>query len=148
MGSRKKQAKAAAKDARERAYELKDQAREVAGHGGDALKGFAEETTAAAKEFASKTRDAAKDLVDQIDKAAKGATQEKKKSRKVLKMTLAIGAGIAVFTNERTRKAISSVINRSKGMSDQPEVWRPDTKATPNGGSATTTAAGIAEETS
>ena len=147
MGSRRKEAKQAAQAAREKALELKDQAREVAGHSGEALKGFAEETSAAAKEFASKTKDAAKELVDTIEKAAKGATEEKKKGRRVLKTTLAIGAGFAVFSNERARSAIRSVINRSKASSDQPEVWRPNAPATPNGGGAKTVA-GIAEETS
>lgn len=135
---RKKEAKKAAQEARERALELKDQAKEVAGHSSEAL-----------KEFAAKTKDAAKELVDSIEKAAKDASgEEPKKSRKVLKMTLAIGAGIAVFSNERVRDAIKSVIGRSKEGSDEPEVWRPDSRPTPNGGSAKTTAAGIAEETS
>ena len=148
MGSRKKEAKKAAQDARERAHELKDQAREVAGHSGEALKGFADQTSVAAKEFASKTKDAAKELVDSIEKAAKGATEEKKKSRRVLKTTLALAAGLAMFSNERVRNAIKSLMNRTQAGSDQPEVWRPSAPATPNGGSAKTTVAGIAEETS
>lgn len=138
---RRKQAKAAAEEARERATELRDQAKEVAGHSGEALKAFA-----------SKTKDAAKELVDSIEKAAKEAGAEpepKRKGRRVLKMTLAIGAGIAVFSNEKARDAIRSVIARAKsGATDEPEVWRPDTTPTPNGGSARSTAAGIAEESS
>ena len=139
MGSKKKEAKKAAEDAREKAHELKEQAREVAGLSGEAL-----------KEFASKTKDAAKELVDQIEKAAKesGIKEEPKKSRKVLKATLAIGAGIAVLSNEKAREAIKSVISRAKGGSDQPEVWRPDARPAHNGDQKKTTASSIAEETS
>jgi hypothetical protein len=143
MGRRKdakKEAKKAAHDAKDRAIEIRDQAKEVAGQSGEAL-----------KEFASKTKDAAKELVDSIEKAAKNASvvEEQKKGRKVLKATLAIGAGVAVLTNEKARETIKSVISRSKASGDQPEVWRPDARPTVNGGSsASTTAAGIAEETS
>ena len=147
MGRRKdakKEAKRAAAEAKERALLVKDQAREVAGQSGEAL-----------KEFASKTKDAAKELVDTIEKAAKSAAHEvnepePSKSRKVLKATLAIGAGVAVLSNEKARDAIRNVINRSKANSDAPEIWRPDTRPTTNGntGSAAQTAAGIAEESS
>lgn len=142
----RKQRKAAAKDARERASELKEQAREVAGHSGEALKGFADVTGAAAKEFAGKTRDAAKDLVEEIEKAAKNVGQEEpKRGRRVLKMTLAIGAGIALFTNDRVRRAVSSVIRRESGGPDAPEIWRPETSASGDGKQQ---AKAIAEETS
>ena len=135
------------KQAANRAAEIKEQAREVAGQSGDALKGFAEQTGTAAKEFASKTRDAAKDLVDQIEHAAKGvAHEEPKRSRRVLKLTLAVGAGIALFANERARNAISSLLRRQRGA-EPPEVWRPDARTTTTDGEARTAAA-IAEETS
>jgi hypothetical protein len=142
MGRRKdakQEAKRVASDAKERALEIKDQA-----------KGVAEESGEALKEFASKTKDAAKELVDSIEKAAKHAniTEEKRKSRKVLKATLAVGAGVAVLSNEKARDAIRNVINRSKGSTDAPEIWRPDARPTVNGGSAAQTTAGIAEETS
>ena len=121
------------KEAANKATELKDQAREVAGQSGEALKGFAEQTGSAAKEFASKTRDAAKDLVDQIESAAKGVAQEEpKRSRRLLKTTLAIGVGVALFTNERVRNAISSILGRGQG-SEPPEVWRPDARVTTDG---------------
>ncbi len=66
----------------------------------------------------------------------------------MLKSTLAVAAGVAVLSNEKAREAIKSVIGRAKSEGATPEVWRPDTRPTPNGGSAPTTAAGIAEETS
>lgn len=122
------------KDVKERANEIKDQAREVAGQSGEALKEFASHTGVAAKEFATKASEAAKELVEQIEKAAKGVTEEEpKKSRRLLKLTLAIGAGMAVATNERARSAISRVLNRNSSRTDQPEVWRPESV---NGGSA------------
>jgi polyhydroxyalkanoate synthesis regulator phasin len=124
------------KDVKERANEIKDQAKEVAGQSGEALKDFAAQTGNAAKEFASKASDAAKELVDSIEKAAKGVTEEEepRRGRRLLKLTLAIGAGAFVFTNERARKAISSVIKRGgPARSDQPEIWRPES---PNGGNA------------
>lgn len=135
------------KEAANRATEIKEQAREVAGQSGEALKGFAEQTGSAAKEFATKTRDAAKELVDQIESAAKGVAQEEpKRSRRLLKTTLAIGVGVALFTNERVRGAISSLVRRQRG--DQaPEVWRPDARVTTGDGEARTAAA-IAEESS
>jgi hypothetical protein len=134
------------KEAAKRAAEIKDQAREVAGHSGEALKGFAEQTGSAAKEFASKTRDAAKELVEEIESAAKGvAHEEPKRGRRLLKTTLAIGVGVALFTNERVRNAISSVLRRGQG-SEPPEVWRPDARVTTDGEART--AAAIAEETS
>ena len=148
MRGRKKEAKKAAQDARERAVELKDQAKEVAGQSGEALNAFAHETGAAAKDFAVKAREAAKELVEAIDKAAKGVTEpEPRKRRKVLKATLAIAAGFAVLSNEKTRAAISSVIKKSTGGGDTPEIWRPETPAT-TATNSQKTAAAIAEETS
>lgn len=135
------------KEATKRANEIRDQAREVAGHGGEALKAFAEETGVAAKDFAGKAKEAAKEFVDAIEKAAKSAGEpEPKRGRKFLKLVLAIGAGIAIFSNERARSAISSVLGRSADKSDQPEVWRPEPSKSANGGNAT--AAAIAEESS
>lgn len=113
-----------------RVEELRDQAREMAGHSGDALKEFAESTGAAAKEFAGKARDAAKDLVESIDKASKGVeAEEPRRGRRLLKATIAIGAGVAIFANERVREAVGSAIRRTRGSS-VPDVWRPE----PSGG--------------
>lgn len=110
----------------ERASELKDQAKEVAGQSSEAL-----------KDFASKTKDAAKELLETIEQAAKEAqaeTQPKKKSRRFVKTVLAIGAGVAVFTNERARNAIKSVLNRGgTDEESQPDVWRPQQTTTGNG---------------
>jgi hypothetical protein len=131
MGRRKKAA--------ERAAEIKDQAKAVAGEGSEALKDFASHTGTAAKEFANKAGEAAKEFVESIEKAAKSATQEEepKKGRRFLKLTLAIGAAAFVATNESARKAIKSLINRgSSTSSDQPEIWRPEAPQSGNGGSA------------
>jgi hypothetical protein len=136
------------KEATNRANELREQAREKAEHGGEALKAFAEETGVAAKDFAGKAKEAAKEFVDAIEKAAKsaGETPEPKRGRKFLKLIFAVGAGIAIFSNDRARSALSSVLGRSADKSDQPEVWRPEPSTSTNGGNAT--AAAIAEETS
>jgi hypothetical protein len=143
---RRKDAKRAAGDARERAVELKDQAKEVAGQSTEALKDFADQTGTAAKEFANKARDAAKELVEQIDKAAKGVTDtEPRRGRKFLKAVLALGAGIAVLSNERARNTIKQLIGRANSDANTPEIWRP---TGPNGGNPAKTAATIAEETS
>ncbi len=132
MGRRKKAA--------ERVEEIKDQARAVAGEGSEALKDFAAQTGTAAKEFANKAGEAAKELALSIEKAAKGVTQEEepKKGRRLLKLTVAIGAAAFVATNESARKAIKSLINRgsSATRSDQPEIWRPEAPTIGNGGSA------------
>ncbi|HYZ91041.1 MAG TPA: hypothetical protein VFA34_01455, partial [Actinomycetota bacterium] len=77
------------KNAASRVEELREQAREVAGQSGEALKDFAETTGSAAKEFASKARDAAKDLVDTIERASKGVEPEPRRSRRLLKVALA-----------------------------------------------------------
>jgi glycerol dehydrogenase-like iron-containing ADH family enzyme len=143
---RRKDAKRAAQDAKERAVVLKDQAKEVAGQSTEALKDFADQTGSAAKEFANKAKDAAKELVEQIDKAAKGVTDEEpRRGRKVLKTLVAVGAGIAILSNERARSAIRSLINRGSTQTSTPEIWRP---AGTNGDNSAKTAATIAEETS
>jgi hypothetical protein len=143
MGRRKKAA--------ERATEIKDQAKAVAGEGSEALKEFATHTGTAAKEFANKAGEAAKELVDSIEKAAKGVTQEEepKRGHRLLKLTLAIGAAAFVATNESARKAIKSLINRGSGssVSDQPEIWRPEAPTTGNGGSAAKAATSATDPT-
>lgn len=128
MSKKRKAAKAAAKEAAEKAVELKDQAKEVAGQGGEAIKEFASSTGVAAKEFASKASDAAKEFVESIEKAAKSVSEddEPKRGRRLLKLTLAIGAGVAVFSNDKARNAIKSVLGRNGHAPEPPEVWRPD----------------------
>jgi hypothetical protein len=128
MGRRKK--------ATDRAAELKDQAKAVAGEGGEALKDFAAQTGSAAKEFATKASAAAHELVESIEKAAKGATEQEEphRGRRLLKLFIAVGAGIALATNESARKAIKSLIKRGDTTRiDQPEIWRPESV---NGGNA------------
>jgi cell division septum initiation protein DivIVA len=126
------------KDVKERATEIKEQAREVAGQSGEALKEFAAQTGSAAKEFATKASEAAKELVEQIEKAAKGVSEEEepRRGRRLLKATLAIGAGVLVLGNERARNAISSVIRRNRGRVETPEIWRPEATDSGNGARA------------
>lgn len=108
-----------------RVEELREQAREVAGQSGEALKEFAETTGSAAKDFASAARDAAKDLVDTIEKASKGVQpEERRRGRRLLKTIVVVGAGIAIFTNDRVREAIGGAVRRSRGST--PDVWRPE----------------------
>lgn len=119
------------KDPANRVEELRDQAREVAGQGGEALKEFAETTGAAAKEFASHAREAAKDLVDSIERASKGVTEpEPKRGRRALRVAVALGAGIAIFANERVRDAIGGAVRRARGGGGTPDVWRPEPSGT------------------
>ena len=114
-----------------RVEELREQAREVAGQSGEALKEFAETTGSAAKEFASVARDAAKDLVETIEKAGKSVEpQERHRGRRFLKTVVVIGAGVAIFTNDRVREAIGGAVRRSRGST--PDVWRPE--ASPSNG--------------
>jgi hypothetical protein len=117
------------KNAASRVEELREQAREVAGQSGEALKDFAETTGSAAKEFASKARDAAKDLVDTIERASKGVEPEPRRSRRLLKVALAVGVGAALFANERVRELIGGAARRARSGST-PDVWRPE----PSGG--------------
>lgn len=108
-----------------RVEELREQAREVAGQSGEALKEFAETTGSAAKEFATAARDAAKDLVETIEKASKGVEpQERHRGRRFLKTVVVISAGVAIFTNDRVRAAIGGAVRRSRGST--PDVWRPE----------------------
>ena len=123
------------KDPATRAAELRDQAKEVAGHSGEALKAFADKTGGAAKDFATVARDAAKDLVDAIEKAGKKIEPEKPKrrGRKLVRNAVILGTGIAVLTNDRVRSAISQAIGRAKQTSDVPAVWRPEPSSHGNG---------------
>lgn len=108
-----------------RVEELREQAREVAGQSSEALKEFAETTGTAAKDFASQARDAAKELVDAIEKASKRVEpEERRRGRRFLKTVVVIGAGVAIFTNERVREAIGGALRRSRGST--PDVWRPE----------------------
>ena len=123
------------KDPATRAAELREQAKEVAGHSGEALKAFAETTGSAAKDFAGVARDAAKELVDAIEKAGKKMEPASKhRGRKVARNVVILGTGIAVLTNERLRHAIGQVLGRGKGGGDAPAVWRPEPTTTSGNG--------------
>ena|SRR5438067_9696690 len=126
MGRNKK------KDPATRAAELREQAKEAAGHSGEALKVFGESTGAAAKDFASVVRDEAKRLVEAIEKAGKKIEPEPKhRGRKFLRNAVILGTGIAILANDRARNAISQAARRGKS-SEPPPVWRPE--GTPTSG--------------
>ncbi len=122
------------KDPATRAAELREQAKEVAGHSGEALKSFAETTGSAAKDFATVARDAAKELVEAIEKAGKKIEpQPKRRGRKLVRNVVILGTGIAVLTNDRVRHAISSALGRANTSTDTPAVWRPEPTTHGNG---------------
>jgi hypothetical protein len=129
MGRNKK------KDPATRAAELREQAKEAAGHSGEALKAFGESTGTAAKDFASVVRDEAKRLVEAIEKAGKKIEPEPKhRGRKVVRNLLILGTGAAILANDRARGAISRLVRRSQSDSQPPTVWRPETTPTPGNG--------------
>ena len=116
-----------------RVEELREQAREVAGQSGEALKEFAETTGTAAKEFAGRARDAAKELVDTIERASKRVdAEEPKRGRRFLRVALAVGIGVAIFANERAREALGGAVRRARGGARTPDIWRPE--ASPGNG--------------
>lgn len=120
-----------------RVEELREQAREVAGQSGEALKEFAESTGVAAKEFAGKAREAAKELVDAIERASKRVEpEEPKRSRRFLRVLVAVGVGGAIFANERAREAITGAVRRARGDVPAPDVWRPEPTPGGNGASS------------
>jgi hypothetical protein len=125
--------------------ELRDQAREVAGQSGEALKDFADTTGTAAKEFASRARDAAKELVDAIERASKRVEpEEPKRSGRLLRVGIAVAVGGAILANERAREAIRTAARRARGSST-PDVWRPE--PSPGNGEVRETVAGEATTT-
>jgi hypothetical protein len=123
------------KDPATRAAELREQAKEAAGHSGEALKVFGESTGSAAKDFAVVVREEAKRLIDSIEKAGKKIEPEPKhRGRKLLRRTILLGVGISILANDRTRNAISHAIHRAKGESEPPAVWRPESTPTSGNG--------------
>ncbi len=122
------------KDPATRAAELREQAKEAAGHSGEALKLFGESTGTAAKDFASVVRDEAKKLVEAIEKAGKKIEPEpKRRGRKVFRNLVILGTGVAILANDRARGAIGSLVKRGQNDAQAPTVWRPETPATGNG---------------
>jgi uncharacterized protein YjbJ (UPF0337 family) len=113
------------KKAANRVDEIREQAKEVAGQSGEALKGFAEETGSAAKEFAGKTKDAARELVDAIERAANRVETQKKsgrRGRKLVGTLTIIGIGVAVLANEKLREAIGGAVKRTQSPPWEPRV--------------------------
>ncbi|HVE93132.1 MAG TPA: hypothetical protein VNE62_12665 [Actinomycetota bacterium] len=118
-----------------RTAELKQKAAVFAEEGGEALKEFSSTTGSAAKEFATTAYAAAKELLDVVEKAGDRLEKQSKpvrtKSHKLLKTTLAIGVGAAIFTNEKVRALITSKLGGGP-----PEPWTPPSS---NGSESTTT---------
>jgi uncharacterized protein YjbJ (UPF0337 family) len=131
------------KKAANRVEEIREQAKEVAGVSGDALKGFAEETGSAAKEFAGKTKDAARELVDAIERAANRVETQKSshRGRKLLGTLTIIGIGIAVLANEKLRETIGGAVKRT-----QSPPWEPRVSDVGNGEVAQQTAGTTTEQ--
>jgi len=122
------------KDPATRAAELREQAKEVAGHSGEALKAFGESTGSAAKDFASVVRDATKELIESIEKAGKKIEPApKRRGRHLLRNAIILGTGIAVVTNDRMRGAISQALRRAK-PANEPTVWRPESTTSSGNG--------------
>lgn len=130
------------KKAANRVEEIREQAKEVAGQSGEALKGFAEETGAAAKEFAGKTRDAARDLVDAVERAANRVDQKQSRhrGRKLLGTLTIIGIGVAVLANDKLREAIGGAVKRT------PPPWEPRVSDAGNGEVAQTVSGTTTEQ--
>lgn len=127
--------------------EIRDQAKEIAGQSGEALKGFADETGSAAKEFATKTRDAAKELIESIEKAAQRVepptrSRRRRGGRKLLGSLLVIGVGIAVVANEKIRESLGGAVGRR-----QPPPWEPRVPDVGNGDRAGQPASTTSTET-
>lgn len=102
MGSKKKK-----KNASDRAAELREQAREVAGQSGEAFKDFAESTGSAAKEFASQTREAAKLLLESIERAAQRVEpKQSRRGRKLVVAGVALGVGASLLARDKIRAAL------------------------------------------
>ncbi len=122
---RKNRKKSEAQAVADRAAEIKGQARVLADEGGEAMKDFASTTGVAAKEFAHTAFEAAKDLMETVEKAGQRLEKEskpaRKRGRKLLKMGIAVGAGVFIATNEKARGAISQLIGR--GGDGGPDPW-------------------------
>jgi hypothetical protein len=112
----------------EKAAEIKENAVELAGAGGEAVKEFVSSTGAAAKDFATSTAQAAKELLEATEKAVERMNRKaepRKKGRRVLKTSLALGVAAGVLANQRARGAITSLMGK---RSTQPP-WERETPA-------------------
>ena len=142
MGLGRNKKKQTADELRDRAADIKEKASILAEEGKPALKDFSSTTSAAAKEFATTAFSAAKELMEVVEKAAERLEEQAKparrRGRKVLKASIALGAGIFLFTNEKVRSTVSGLMG---GGNQEPEPWTPpgDGQFTPSEPSSTTT---------
>jgi hypothetical protein len=111
----------------EKASEMREHARELAGEGGEAVREFAQSTGKAAKDFASTALEAAKELLSVIEEAGdtlssktNGRKKRKRRGRKLLGL-IAVGTGVVLVVNENARNALKSALGR--GRSEAPEPW-------------------------
>lgn len=103
----------------ERAAELREGARELAETGGKAFDEFAHTTGSAAKDFAQTSYDAARHFLETVEQAGerlnKRTKPSRRRGRKVLKATVAVGAGAALLANEKVRGFLGRQIARFGG---------------------------------
>lgn len=125
MGRGKRKREAA--ELAERASEVRDQAKVLAGEGGEAVRDFAQSTGKAAKDFASTALEAAKELLatiedagDRLSATTNGKKRKKRRGRKLLGLVV-VGAGVVLVVNEKAREAVMGALGR--GGTDQPEPW-------------------------
>ena len=130
MPSKRKQQQKEAEKLAKKASELRSQAKEFAGEGGEAVKEFASTTGSAAKEFAHTAFEAAKEMMETVEKAGERLNGENKprrrRGRKFIKRSLIIGAGVALLANERVRGAITGAVRKVTG-GGEPEPWATST---------------------
>lgn len=124
-----------------RAADIKEKASILAEESKPALKDFSTTTSAAAKEFATTAFHAAKELMEVVEKAGdrleKQSKPARRRGRKLLKATIAIGVGAFLFSNEKVRNTVKGLM----GGQEEPEPWTPpgDGEFTPSSPSSTTT---------
>ncbi|HVL82107.1 MAG TPA: hypothetical protein VM840_11020 [Actinomycetota bacterium] len=141
MGLGRSKKKPTAEELRHRASDIKEKAAILAEEGKPALRDFSSTTSAAAREFATTAFSAAKELMEVVEKAADRLEEQSKparrRGRKLLKASIAIGAGVFLFTNEKVRSTVTGLM----GGGSEPEPWAPpsDGQFTPSEPSSTTT---------
>lgn len=121
MGRKRKETQTV-QDVKEKASEVREQAKALAGTGGEAVRDFADTTGAAAKRFAETAFDAAKELLETVERAGERLNEDakpaKRKGRRFLKATIALGAGAALFANDKVRNTVLGVFGG--GSDDDP----------------------------
>ncbi len=120
-----RKSKPTADELKVRAADIKEKASILAEEGRPAIREFSTITGSAAKDFAATTFHAAKDLMEVVEKAAERLEKESKparrRGRKLLKASIAIGAGVFLFTNQKVRQTVSGLM----GGGGEPEPWAP-----------------------